>query len=186
MTPSDQRIIPAISDYKSLTRFLQGSHTYCVLLDFELAELADVIDQLHTKQRKVLVHIDLIRGIASDEFGANHLIQNLKVDGVISIRPAVIQRTRKRGKIAILRIFLRDSMSLEKSISIIEQAEPDYVELLPAIGGTLLDSIRSRFRTPVICGGLISSSEQINDCLSHGAVGVTTSNPSLWNDQRLR
>lgn len=182
MTLSDQCIIPAISDYKSLKLFLQTNNVYAVLLGFELAELADVIQELHAHQRKVLVHIDLIRGIASDEFGANHLIQNLLVDGVISIRPAVIQRTRKRGKIAILRIFLRDTMSMKKSISIINQAQPDYVELLPAVGGTLLESVRKRIGPPVICGGLISDKTQIQDCLNHGAIGVTTSNPSFWHD----
>jgi glycerol uptake operon antiterminator len=176
-----QTIIPAISDFKSLRLFTKTDIKTCVLMGFQLAELHHVIEELHQNNKEVILHIDLIKGLSSDEFGAIHAIQNIGVDGIISIKPGIIQVAKKRHVLAILRIFLKDSMSLQKSIEVISHTNPDFVEILPAIGGTILESIQKQVNVDIICGGLISTGEQINDCLSSGAKAVTVSDYHLWN-----
>lgn len=181
MSKLNQTIIPAISDFKSLRLFTSTDIKTCVLMGFQLAELHHVMDELRRNNKEVLLHIDLIKGLSSDEYGAIHAIQNLGVDGIISIKPGVIQIAKKRQIIGILRIFLKDSMSLQKSIQVISHTNPDYVEILPAIGGTLLQNIQKSVPTDIICGGLISSKDQIDDCLIFGAKAVTVSDVRLWN-----
>jgi glycerol uptake operon antiterminator len=179
-----QKRLPAISDYKSLKKFLNSDLLYGIIVDFQLAEISDIIDQFKTNHKKVLVHIDMIHGLTPDEFGAIHLIQNLHVDGIISIKPKVIMMAKKRKVIAMQRIFLRDSLSFNKSLDFVSRSKPDCVEVLPAISGELLKTIKQNVQIPLFCGGLISSEEQIEDCLNSGADGITVSNSRLWLNQK--
>ena len=181
MNIEQQKILPAISNFKALKTFQNSEIEFCILFDFQLAELEDIILELKQNNKKVLVHIDLIRGLASNEYGAIYLIQKLNVDGIISTKQQAIIIAKKRHKIAIQRIFLKDSLSLEKSLDVVQKVNPDYLEILPGVSGPILTTIIERTNQKVICGGLLQSKKQIDACLDNGAVGVTTSDMSLWN-----
>lgn len=181
MNIDTQKILPAISNYKDLNKFIGSTNLFCILMDFQLAELASVIHELKQHRKKVLIHIDLIKGLTPNEFGAIYLIQNLKVDGIISTKPQVLLTAKKRNVIAIQRIFLKDSLSLEKSLLVVEKLQPDYLEILPALSTSVLTRIISKSKQKVLCGGLIQSYDEIISCLDNGAIGVTTSNNEFWN-----
>ncbi len=176
----EQKIIPAISNHQELRAFLQSHLTCGILMNFQLAQLAELVAEMKSKNKKVLIHSELIKGLSSDEYGAIYLIQSLKVDGIISSKPKVIEICKKRKVIGILRFFLKDSISLEQSIEVAQKANPDYLEVLPACCLDIIPEIRSRINTEIMMGGLIRSKEQIKACLASGAVAVTTSNPKFW------
>ncbi len=176
-----QKILPAISNFNQLKAFLNSNITYCILVDFQLVQLEDIVCELKKHNKKVLVHIDLIKGLAANDFGAIYLIQKLHIDGIISTKHQAILMAKKRKVIAIQRIFLKDSLSLDKSLDVVNKVRPDYLEILPAISNDILTTIIKRTQLRVFCGGLIQSTQQIDDCLNNGAVGVTTSNIDLWN-----
>ena len=176
----DQKILPAISNFKNLKEFLKSDYTYCIIMDFQLAEIEYIIKDLKENNKKVLVHVDLIKGLTADEYGAIHLIQNLKVDGLISIKPRVMEVAKKRNVISMQRIFLKDSLSFQKSLDMVNKTEPDCLEVLPAISGELIQQIKDYVHIDVYCGGLISSKTQIENCMKSGASGVTVSNTTLW------
>lgn len=177
----NQKILPAISNFKDMKIFMNSDITYCILMDFQLAELGSIIEELKSIGKKVLIHIDLIKGLKPDEFGAIHLIQNHKIDGIISIKPGPILVAKKRHIIGIQRVFLKDSLSLQRSYKIIEKIQPDYLEILPAISSNILADIKQKTQLNIYCGGLIQSQNEIQECLNNGATGVTTSNHTLWN-----
>lgn len=181
----DQRIIPAISNHQDLKKFIQMPLTYGILMNFQLAQLPDLVKMMKDNKKKVLIHSELIRGLSSDEFGAIYLIQTLQVDGIISSKPKVIEICKKRKVIGILRFFLKDTISLEQSLEMASHAEPDYLEILPALSTDIIPEIRQRINVPIFMGGLIRSEAQIETCLKAGAVAVTTSNPDLWNYRKL-
>lgn len=173
-------VFPAISNFKTLKEFLKSPIKSCILMDFQLAELEEIISDLKEHNKNVFIHIDLIKGLASDEYGAIYAIQKLKVNGIISTKPSVIALAKKRKIISIQRIFLKDTSSLQRSLHLLSKTEPDYLEILPATAAGALDLITKETSTKVICGGLIRSNEDIEYCLNHGAVSVTTSNMELW------
>lgn len=175
-----QERLPALSNFSMIKRFLKTDIIYCILVDFQLAEIKEIIDELKNHGKKVLVHADMIRGLSTDEYGAIYLIQNCRVDGIISIKPKVISVAKKRKVIAMQRIFLKDSLSLKRSLEVVENAQPDCLEILPAISGHLITLIKSKVNCEVFCGGLISTNKQIQDCLESGASGITVSDPTLW------
>ncbi len=176
----NQRIIPAISNHKKLQTFLQSDLVYGILMNFQLAQLSDLVDTMKKHHKKVLIHSELIKGLSSDEFGAIYLIQSLKVDGIISSKPKVIEICKKRSVIGIYRFFLKDSISLEQSIHIGQRLNPQYVEILPSFGYELIPYIQKHLNCQILVGGLINDISIAKKCFSHGATALTTSDVDLW------
>ncbi len=176
-----QKIIPAIGNHQDMKKFLSTPLIYGLLMNFQLAQLPELIEIMRKNQKKILIHSELIKGLSSDEFGAIYLIQSLKVDGIISSKPKVIEICKKRGVIGILRFFLKDTISLNHSLEIAQKIEPDYLEILPALSIEIIPVIKNALHTEILMGGLLQTKEQICKCLSHGAVAVTTSNPAFWD-----
>jgi glycerol uptake operon antiterminator len=181
MNIESQKVLPAVSNFKALKVFLQSDIEYCILMDFQLAELEDIVKELKSHHKKVLIHIDLIKGLTANEFGAIYLIQKLKIDGIISTKYQALLLAKKRNIIAIQRIFLKDSLSLDKSLDVVNKVHPDYLEILPAISNIILETVIKRTNLKVFCGGLIQNKAQVDECLQNGATGITTSKTELWN-----
>lgn len=178
---NNQKIIPAISNHQDLKAFLQSSLIYGILMNFQLAQLAELIQEMRRFHKKVLIHSELIKGLSSDEYGAIYLIQTLHVDGIISSKPKVIEICKKRKVIGILRFFLKDSISLNQSLEVASKVNPDYIEVLPALSVEIIPEIKKVINAPIMMGGLISSMDQIHRCLKAGAVAVTTSHKEFWH-----
>ncbi|MDY0211079.1 MAG: glycerol-3-phosphate responsive antiterminator [Acholeplasma sp.] len=176
----DQRVIPAIGNHQDLKKFFDTNLDYGILMNFQLAQLPELVLQMKEHQKKVLIHSELIKGLNSDEFGAIYLIQTLKVDGIISSKPKVIETCKKRKIIGILRFFLKDSVSLQQGLDVANKVNPDYLEVLPALCLDIIPEIKQNIRCDIMMGGLIRTKEQIASCLLAGAVAVTTSNSNLW------
>lgn len=177
---NEQQIIPAISNHQELKAFLQTQLTYGILMNFQLAQLQELVTEMKNHHKKVLIHSELIKGLSSDEYGAIYLIQVLKVDGIISSKPKVIEVCKKRKVIGILRFFLKDSISLEQSIEVARKSNPDYLEVLPALCTDIISEIKAKLHCDIMMGGLIRSKDQITSCIKAGAIAVTTSNPKFW------
>ena len=175
-----QKVIPAISSFKNLEKFLRLNLEYCVILNFHINHLPMVITQLKKADRKCIVHSGMIKGLSSDNAAVEYLIQTLKVDGIIATKPSVIQVAKRNNVLSIFRMFLIDSTSFEKGVSSFETCQPDMVELLPAISYQLLNTVKERITAPIIGGGMITSKEMIDDCINGGMISVTTSEPSYW------
>ena len=177
---ANQHVIPAISNHQDLKVFLAGPAVYGVLMNFQLAQLEGLVRQVKNAGKKAIIHSELIRGLASDEYGAIYLIQSLGVDGIISSKPKVIETCRKRGVPGIFRFFLKDGISLRQSLEIAIKLKPSMIEVLPAYGLDLVPMIARETGADILLGGLIPSKAFIRTCLDKGAKAVTTSNRDFW------
>jgi glycerol uptake operon antiterminator len=173
-------IIPAITSIKALEQFLTTSHPIGIVMSIHASMLARVVERIHEAGKQAWVHLDLLPGISSDEFGAEYVIQHFAVDGIVSTKTNAVKTAKKKGVTAVYRVFLIDSASLEKSIHRIKELDPDYIEFLPALAHKIVPVVASRIDVPIIGGGLIQSQEDINDCFTMGMVAVTISKENLW------
>lgn len=173
-------IIPAISTHQTLRTFLKTDHEVGILMNFQLAQLEGLIQEMRDAAKKVFVHLELIKGLSNDEYGAIYLIQHFNVDGIITTKPKVIEMCQKRGTYAIMRFFLKDTLSLEQSLEMMTHQHPDAIEILPAIP-KMVHLVKNQISIPVILGGLISTPEEVDAAYQVGAMAVTTSNKELWN-----
>lgn len=149
-------------------------------MNFQLAQLPELIQVMKDHQKKVLIHSELIKGLSSDEYGAIYLIQNLKVDGIISSKPKVIDVCKKRKVLGIFRFFIKDSTALEQSISLARKVSPEYIEILPSSCVNIIEYVGRETSAQILMGGLVGSTTEISNCIKSGAISVTTSNPDLW------
>ncbi len=177
----EQKVIPAIYNHKKMKVFLDSDITYGILMNFQLAQLEDLVKTMKKNNKKVLIHSELIKGLSSDEYGAIYLIQSLHVDGIISSKPKVIDVCNKRGVIGIYRFFLKDTISYNQSIDIGTRLKPKYVEILPSSCYDLIPEIKKSLNCDVLVGGLIKNAQQVYRCIDHGALAVTSSDIQLWN-----
>jgi glycerol uptake operon antiterminator len=175
-----QKIIPAISNHKKLTTFLKSDLKIGILMNFQLAQIKSIIAKMKEHHKLVFVHSELIKGLSSDEYGAIFLIQNLKVDGIISSKPKVIETCKKRHVIGVYRFFIKDTISLKQSIEIGQRLRPELIEILPGSCFNLIDDIKHQIGSDIWMGGLINSKEHVQQCFDAGAVAITTSNTKFW------
>jgi glycerol uptake operon antiterminator len=151
------------------------------ILGEDIFALQESVAKAHRQGCLILAHVDLIKGIGRDEAGVRFLAREIQVDGILTTRANLIGPARREGLIAVQRIFVLDSESLEAGLPTVERAGPDAVEVLP---GVILPLIAARLRgaglPPVIAGGLIRTRAQVDEILAAGAVAVSTSQEALW------
>jgi len=155
------------------------------ILGEDIFALQESVAKAHAEDRLILAHVDLIKGIGRDEAGVRFLARDLGVDGILTTRSNLISPARREGLIAVQRLFVLDSESLEAGLPTVARAAPDAVEVLP---GVILPLIAARLKTgslpPLIAGGLIRTTTQVKEILLAGAVGVSTSEEQLWGYRR--
>lgn len=173
-------IIPAIRNMKDFEHVLKREHEHIILLETRLSQIESVVRYAKQSGKKVFVHADLVQGLKVDEYGIEYLINNVKVDGIVSTRVNVISLAKKHHVVAIQRLFALDSRVLEHNVRISRKVKPDYIEVLPGIIPGIMEEIHEKTDIPLIAGGLIRTEEDIQSALSNGASAVTTSNRDLW------
>jgi glycerol uptake operon antiterminator len=181
-----QICIPVVPTMKRLEQFLMTDLSTCVLQDIHISLLSDMILTLHKHERRALIHIDMINGVASDEYGTEYLCQKLKADGIISSKSRIIEVTKRNKKIAIQRMFLIDSKSVERGIDMLIKSKPDMVEVMPAIAYRIIPTIKERLNLPIIGGGLLKTKEDIENGLKAGCVAFTVSDLELCKEMSHR
>lgn len=176
-----QQVLPAIKNMKEFERILKTEFEYIIILNSHVAQIKNIVDTAHKHRKKILVHIDMIAGLKNDVSGTVFVCQEIKPDGIISTKKQAIITAKKRGVLAIQRLFLLDSNALSNGIELLETTEPDYIELLPGIIPSMIEEIQGLTNIPIIAGGLIRKQEEVDRAIEAGAVSISTSIRELWN-----
>ncbi|AOV07276.1 glycerol-3-phosphate responsive antiterminator [Sporosarcina ureilytica] len=177
-----QKILPAARDIKSFEQLLQSDYEYIVLLEVHISQLKNLRELANQHKKKLIIHADLIQGLKTDNYAADFLCNDIKPGGIISTRSNMLLKAKAKGIIAIQRMFLLDTIALEKSYSLIETTQPDFIEMLPGVIPELISEVYERTGIPIINGGLIRTMLHVEEALSAGTVAVTTSDKELWEN----
>ncbi len=147
-------------------------------LNINIFTVGKCVEQAHAKGKLLLVHLDMLEGIARDKQGIEFL-KSCGVDGIVSTKAVIIRHAKACGLIAVQRMFLLDSQGIESMDDVLSSTLPDYVEIMP---GVVTKEIKrfSKGRVPVIAGGLIETKQEVTAALSAGAVAVSTGKEELW------
>ncbi|MCZ8522096.1 MULTISPECIES: glycerol-3-phosphate responsive antiterminator [Paenibacillus] len=175
-----QKILPAAKTMKQFERMLDSSYEYGVFLDTHVGQLKSIYALARSHGKKMFLHADLIQGLKSDEYAAEYLCQDIKPYGLISTKTSVILKAKQKGIQAIQRIFLLDTIALEKSFTLLEKTKPDYIEVLPGGMPSIIAEVQQRSGIPIFAGGLIRTVDDVERALEAGATAVTTSNEALF------
>lgn len=173
-------VIPAIRNMKDFEKVLKSDHQKIIFLETRLSQVESTVKYAKQHGKEVFMHVDLIQGLKVDEYGLEYLVNNVKVDGIISTRANVIAFAKKRNIIGIQRLFALDSHALDHNLDVCRKIKPDYIEVLPGILPDIIKEIQDSTGIPVIAGGLIRTQEDVKKAIEYGAHAVTTSNSDLW------
>lgn len=165
---------------KDFDYVLKQDHDYIILLETRLSQVESIVKYAKGRNKKVFIHADLVQGLKVDEFGLEYLINNVKVDGIISTKANVISIAKKHHIIGIQRLFALDSHALSHNLRLCKKIQPDFIEVLPGIIPSVMKEIHEETGIPLIAGGLIRTIEDVKNSLESGAYAVTTSHRELW------
>lgn len=172
-------VIPAVRGPDSaLEAALAGEHPAVFVLG---GDIFKVLGRVRAERRRprIYVNVDLVGGIASDASGLRFLSRH--VEGIISTHRHIIELAKGSGLVTIQRLFAIDSGAVERGLKLIRRAEPEFVEILPALAYVeIAERYSGGVDLPVLAGGLLKSREDISAILEAGAVGVSTSHQRLW------
>ena len=174
---------PVIAAFRKVEDFrIDGLSNVGVLfiLGGDIFNLPALVEQAESFKKLVFVDIDLIKGIGKDAAGIRYLARESNVHGIITTKSNLINSAQKENLISIQRIFVLDSESLSGGLNVVEKSKPDAIEVLPGlILPKIMNRIRLRSSVPVIAGGLITMPQEIQEILSSGAIGISTTNANL-------
>ena len=154
----------------------------------ELAELPSLMKALSREPLAglpVLLHMDLVNGLANDESGLRYLATLERLDGIITVRPHLAPVARKLNLACILRLFLQDGRAVERGLQVIERQQPDAIEIMPGVSFLEVAERFSNLPMPCIAGGLIRTPELVGRIIQAGAKAVSTTNAALWAMNRM-
>lgn len=171
-------VVAALMD-KNWSTAMASSAEIIFLFKASIMTLNDRVAEAHSKNKKLLVHADLIDGISKDKAGLEYL-KTLGVDGIISTRNQLIHFAKEIGLFTVQRLFIIDSMSVKTIQDSVDFAKPDIIELMPAFVSKVIKNFTAG-DIPVIAGGLISTKEEVLQVLEYGVISVSTSESTLWD-----
>ena len=111
--------------------------------------------------------------------GYKEMFEQMRSDGVISTRANMIQRAKELNMIAILRVFLIDSMALDSALSA-KNLKPDAIDILPGLMPSMLRKVRQLTGLPILTGGLITEKKEVMQALEAGALAISSTAPAVW------
>lgn len=173
-------IIAAAKDEAGLSRCLTCESQVIFLLFGDICNISDLVLQIKEAGKIAMVHIDLIQGLSAKEVAVDFIKKYTLADGIISTKPALIKHAKKLGLYTVLRFFVIDSLAFSSIEKQLQLAQPDIIEVLPALMPKVISRICDMVSVPVIAGGLISDKEDIMTMLSAGAVSISSTNQDLW------
>lgn len=176
------RVIAACGE-EDFPTAVKSSAAIVLLMNVTLSWLVRPEFLKYRKAKPILIHADLVKGLAGDREAVAFLRDSVRPWGIVSTRSGVLRAARKSNIPAIQRVFLIDTASLRVSINSIADNTPAAVELMPGVAPGPIAEIKEHVGVPVIAAGLIRTRDEALAALDAGADAVSMSEQSLWNER---
>ena len=143
-------------DDEGLAQCLRTDIQTVFVLYGDICNISEIVRQIKDAGKIAIVHADLI-----------------------STRANMIQRAKELNMIAILRVFLIDSMALDSALSA-KNLKPDAIDILPGLMPSMLRKVRQLTGLPILTGGLITEKKEVMQALEAGALAISSTAPAVW------
>lgn len=172
-------VIPAVrGPDEDLKRALAGDHAAIFVLGGDVFRALEITGKKY-RRPFVFVNVDMVGGIAADASGLRYLAG--EIEGIISTHRQTIELARGFDMITVQRLFAIDSSAVKRGVRLIRQANPDCVEILPAVAyPEFIPDYRADLDKPTLAGGLVKDFKTASRIVEAGAAGVSTSEAALW------
>ena len=173
-------VIAAVKDTNALEAALACPSEIIFLLCGNIFNLQEIVERANRCGKDIYVHVDLIEGFSRDAVSLRYIAERVHPTGIISTKSSQIKIAKELGLSAIQRLFIIHSLSMRTAAKTTGLLSPEALEIMPGIMPKILRELSSELETPLIAGGLITEKEDVISALNAGALGVSTTNPSVW------
>lgn len=175
-------VVAAVKDDAGLEKCLASDIGVVFVLYGDIVSIPGIVSRLNAAGKIVLVHMDLITGLAPKEVSVDFIHAKTSAAGIISTRSNLIEHAASLGMNTVLRYFMIDSIALRNVQRQSEsRMQPDIVEILPAILlPEFISKIKAITRVPLMASGLVTTKKEVLNALNAGAVAVSTTDQRLW------
>lgn len=173
-------VIAAIKSEEGLQKCLESECQVVFVLYGNILNIGEIVEKLKKQDKYVMVHVDLLRGLNSNEVIVDFIKQNTAADGIISTKPVLVKRALELGIFGILRIFMIDSMAMNTTKKQLDTFRPDIIEIMPGIMPKIIKEMRTWTKIPIIVGGLLSDKKDLMMAFQAGADAASTTKEELW------
>ena len=177
-------IIAAIRNDEDLEASLISEAEIIFVLYGNIMNIGSICNKIKEKKKTVFVHMDLIEGLKGDTQGLEYIKKYVAPTGIITTKISCIKHAKHLGFYTIQRVFVVDSLFLKTGIKSIHEISPHAIEIMPGVAIKAMgkeEKLDKKLRVPIIAGGLIRTKKDVMNCLSSGAIAVSTSTIDLWN-----
>lgn len=175
-------VICAVKDEAGLAAALRSEGRVIFLLYGTICTLGEQVARIHAAGKTAIVHIEMIDGFSSREVVVDFVSRHTLADGIISTKAHMIKAAKERGLITVQRVFLLDSLALDNTIRRMGGEEADFFEILPGMMPKIIRKLVGLTHIPIIAGGMLLDKEDAIAALAAGAVAVSTSAQTLWEN----
>jgi len=173
-------VIAAVKNKEQLDLALDSAAQIIFVLFGDVMSIKEISESIASKNKIGIIHIDLVEGFTNKEIVIKYLKEQTKFNGIISTKSQVIKSAKKYNLIAIQRVFIFDTLSLN-NVKNHMISECDALEVLPGILPKVLGIISRDSTKPVVAGGLIETKEEVMQALCSGATCVSTTKKEIWD-----
>lgn len=180
---SDSKVIPTAFTVEEFKSILHNPNVSCIAMKFgDINTLYPLIKMAHNYQKRLMLHMNSIKGIDMCEEGVKFLAR-IGTDSLLTNKPSQVEMVKKEGIVAIQNMFLLDTNALKTGIQSILKYKPDAVNIMPAtIPEKYIREIIEETGIKVIAGGLIGEPEELEEALKKGISAIITSRRGLWEN----
>ena len=99
-------VIPEIINDEWLGALPESDCEIVYIVYGDICTIPEIVEKVKAAGKMAIVHMDLIVGLSSKEISVDFLKKYTKVDGIISMKPAMIKRANDVGLFTIQRFYL--------------------------------------------------------------------------------
>lgn len=175
-------IIPSVQNNEDLSLFLKDyDDEWAMLKVGDINSLPAIVKRYHQNGRKVIIHQDSIKGINADR-SSIYFLEKIGADAVDTTKWHCIKTIKQCGMLALIGLFIIDSISVKSAIRVIGEGKPDYAVLMPStVPKRLTDNISRATGVHLLGGGLCGNKKELNRAFQNGLEGIVTSAKALWH-----
>jgi glycerol uptake operon antiterminator len=152
------------------------------LLSSDVVNIPSHVKKIKKMGFNVFLDVDFCDGLGSGEYAFRYAsLQG--IDGIITVKPKMIDIANRYGLPNVLRSFALDSNSLSRIKDLLANTHPMFFEILPATAFKKVVhymELKGIHKVQMIAAGMIGSEKEIENLLNDGAVSVSTSKKELW------
>jgi glycerol uptake operon antiterminator len=179
--PLTTTVIPIVDSRPAFEHAL-ATHAGIIFIGrYNLFEVEALLRTRTGPRPALFIYADQMEGVSADQSGLRFLVEQVGIQGVISLRHNTLALAREVGLETIQRLFALDSTGWETARNAFVAAVAGMVEIAPALVLPYLGlPLAEQLGVPFLASGLVSNRHQIDRILATGARAVATPRRELW------